>query len=298
MNSNKFFSFSRFYRLLMNDILINYKKYLLIILAAFIMGFVFLYSNMPKFAYGNELESSWRIFGKNDYMKIFMASIVALGVLVGSSFPDLGSKVKTTNYLLIPASTFEKFFSQFFIRVICGAAIFLVLFWIDARLARTISVMQMVELKTNLHYAYAEQVIEKFHYSMIFLYDNVISYSSEAGSYPIEKIVYHKSIETWGLSFCIISIGLYLFSVKLFFKKLGLVKSILSLVALFFAMALFMVVFSHIFYPDTKGFDVSLSNYTLQNGINNIEFWLCLIGFVSPLFLLSMGYFKLKEKQL
>ena len=64
MNSNKFFSFSRFYRLLMNDILINYKKYLLIILAAFIMGFVFLYSNMPKFAYGNELESSWRIFGK------------------------------------------------------------------------------------------------------------------------------------------------------------------------------------------------------------------------------------------
>jgi len=298
MNSNKFFSFSRFYRLLMNDVLINYKKYLLIIVAAFIMGFVFLYGSMPRLVYGSDTLYGWNRFNSSKYMNIFLASIVALGALVGSSFPDLGSKVKTANYLLIPASTFEKFFSQFFIRVICGAAIFLVLFWIDARLARAISVMQMVDVKTNLHYAYAEQFIEKFHYGMIFWYDRVVSYSTEVGSYPIEKIVYHKAIETWGLSLLIVSIGLYLFSVKLFFKKLGLVKSILSAVAVFFAMALFMVIFSHIFYPGTKGFDVSLSNYTLQNGINNVEFWLCLIGFVSPLFLLPMGYFKLKEKQL
>jgi len=298
MNSNNFFSFSRFYLLLRNDLLINYKKYCLAILVAFILGFVFLYGSMPRLIYGNEMENRSIIFSSSRYMYIFLASIAALGALAGSSFPDLGSKVKTSNYLLIPASTFEKFSSQFFIRVICGAAIFLVLFWIDARLARAISVMQMVDIKTNLHYANAEHIIDKFNYGMIFLYEKGISYSSETGSYPIEKIVYYKPIETWGTSLFIVSIGLYLFSVRLFFKKLGLVKSIISFVALFFILFLFMVLFSHIFYPRTVGFDMSLPTYTLQKGINNVELWLFLIGFVSPLFLLPLGYFKLKEKQL
>lgn len=290
MSSTNFFSFNRFYLLLRNDLLINYKKYCLAILVAFILGFVFLYGSMPRLVLGNEIENRLNIFDSNRYMYIFLPSIVALGALVGSSFPDLGSKVKTANYLLIPASTFEKFSSQFFIRVICGAAIFLVLFWVDAQLARYISVMQMVDAKTNLHYANAEHIIEKFNYGMIFLYNKV--------NYPVEKIVYYKSIETWGASLFIVSIGLYLFSVRLFFKKLGLVKSIISFVALFFILFLFMVIFSHIFYPNTVGFDVSLPTYTFQNDINNVEFWLFLIGFVSPLFLLPLGYFKLKEKQL
>jgi hypothetical protein len=290
MNSNKFFSYRRFNLLLRNDLLINYKKYCLAILVAFILGFVFLYGSMPRLIYGNEIENRWNIFDSNRYMNIFLASIVALGALVGSSFPDLGSKVKTANYLLIPASTFEKFSSQFFIRVICGAGIFLILFWIDARLARAISVMQMIDAKTNLHYVHAEQIIEKFNYGMIFLYNKV--------NYPVEKIVYYKSIETWGISFLIISMGLYLFSVKLFFKKLGLVKSIISSVAVYFVLALFMVIFSHIFYPDTKGFNVLIKDYPLESGFNNIKLWFCLIGFVSPLFLLPLGYFKLKEKQL
>lgn len=289
MNSTNFFSFNRFYLLLRNDLLINYKKYCLAILVAFILGFVFLYLNMPRVVYGGDMLNDWNRFGSNKYMNIFLASIVGLGALVGSSFPDLGSKVKTSNYLLIPASTFEKFFSQFFIRVICGAAIFLVLFWVDAQLARDISVMQMVDVKNNLHYANAERVIEKFNYGMIFLYKQ---------NYPTGMLVYHKSIETWGISLFIVSIGLYLFSVRLFFKKLGLVKSIISFVALFFILFLFMVIFSHIFYPNTVGFDVSLPTYTFQNNINNVEFWLFLIGFVSPLFLLPLGYFKLKEKQL
>jgi len=290
MNSNKFFSFSRFYLLMMNDLLINYKKYFLIIVGAFIMGFVFLYSSMPKFVYDSDIVNSWNIFGSSKYMNIFMTSIVALGVLIGSSFPDLGSKVKTANYLLIPASTFEKFTSQFFIRFICGAGIFLVVFWIDAQLARFISVMQMVDVKTNLHYVKAELFIEKFNYGMIFLYHKV--------NYPIEIIVYYKAIETWGLSFFIISMGLYLFSVKLFFKKLGLVKSIISFVIIIFVLILLMVIYSHIFYPQTKGFNVSLDQYNIIDNINNLELWICLIGLVSPLFLLPLGYFKLKEKQL
>lgn len=288
MNSTNFFSFNRFYLLLRNDLLINYKKYCLAILVAFILGFVFLYGSMPRLIYDGD--NSWNRFGSNRYGSIFLASLFVLGAAVGSSFSDLGSKVKTSNYLLIPASTFEKFFSQFFIRVICGAAIFFVLFWIDARLARVISVMQMMDVKTNLHYANAEHVIEKFNYGMIFLYNKV--------NYPVEKIVYHKAIETWGISFFVTSIGLFLFSTRLFFKKLGLVKSIISFVALFFILFLFMVIFSHIFYPSTVGFDVSLPNYILKDGINNVELWLCLIGFVSPLFLLPLGYFKLKEKQL
>ena len=167
MKTNQFFSFQRFCLLLRSDLLINYKRYSLIIVGAFIMGFVVLYGNMPKLVYG-EIHN-WDIFGSNKYIPIFLASLLALGVLVGSSFPDLGSKVRTANYLLIPSSTFEKLCSQIFIRFICGGGIFLVLFWIDAQLARSISVMQMVDAKTNLHYANAELVIQKFNYGMIFM---------------------------------------------------------------------------------------------------------------------------------
>ncbi|WP_243346810.1 hypothetical protein [Parabacteroides sp. FAFU027] len=287
MKTNQFFSLQRFCLLLRSDLLINYKKYTLIIVGAFIMGFVVLYGNMPKIVYGDIQD--WNTFGSNKYLGIFIASLLALGVLVGSSFPDFGSKVRTTNYLLIPSSTFEKFCSQIFIRFICGGGLFLVLFWIDAQLARSISVMQMVDVKTNLHYANAELVIQKFNYGMIFM--------QETTRYPNMKVVHYPAIGTWGISMLVISVGLYLFSVRLYFKKLGLVKSIISFAALFFILFLFMVIYSHIFYPNTEGFEVHLQDYTAWNILSNVEIWLCVIGFVSPLFLLPMGYFKLKEKQ-
>ncbi|HLP05466.1 MAG TPA: hypothetical protein VK152_08565 [Paludibacter sp.] len=289
MNTNQVFSLKRFSLLVRSDLMINYKKYLLTITGAFILGFVFLYGSMPRLVVGSQTLHSWEIFDDQRYMNIFIASIMALGVWVGSSFPGLGSKVKTANYLLIPSSTFEKFASQFFIRIVCGTAIFLILFWIDAQLARSVSVMQMVDAKTDLHYANAEMVIEKFNYGMVFLFRKI---------HQPEIIIYYKAIESWGLSFFAFSIGLYLFSVKLFFRRNGLVKTIISVVAVLLTILFIMTVFSHAFFPYTKGFSVTLPQYDTMQGINNMELWICSIGFLSPLFLLPLGYFKLKEKQL
>ena len=146
MKSNTFFSFSRFYLLLRNDILINYKKYLFMVLGAFVVGYIVLYWQMPK---------------------------------VDSIYPDF----KADNYT------------------------------------------------------------------------------------PI------------------------------FFKRFALVKTIISLVALSAIFWCIMVVFSHLFYPEIIGFTVYFNSYYLTTDITNFLIWICSISFLSWLFFLPLGYFKLKEKQ-
>src|SRR5665647_263187 len=115
MNSNKFFSFSRFYLLMRNDIMLNYKKYLFTIAGAFILGFIFLYMSMPQIIV---IDDNFKVdgliaFDSRRYLSIFIMCLFGLGTFVGSAFSELSNKVKTSNYLLIPASTFEKFLCQF-----------------------------------------------------------------------------------------------------------------------------------------------------------------------------------------
>ena len=96
----------------------------------------------------------------------------------------------------------------------------------------------------------------------------------------------------------IFSSGMFLFSVKIFFRKLGLIKTGISLVAAIFLIVVLAVGVSYLFYPETKGFNVANIGYFLSNGYINEEIFLYSIAYLAPLFLLPLGYFKLKEKQL
>jgi len=282
MNSNKFFSFNRFYRLLRNDILLNHKKYLLTIVGAFIMGFIVMYMYMPNqiLPYPN---SSFDIFR---YFNLFTMCLVGLGAFVGSAFSELSSKIKMSNYLLMPASTFEKFLCQFVIRAVVGTVIFLFIFWVDTHIAR---IAVLSHIKNNLGQLAGPEkynYIEKFHFSMFLIKNN----------YP--TVTNWRLFEGIGAILIVFSLGMFLFSVKIFFRKLGLIKTGIALVATLYLMIVIMICFSHLFYPETKGFNLGNFYYQLSNGYSNFEIFLYSLAYLAPLFLLPLGYFKLKEKQL
>jgi hypothetical protein len=282
MNSNKFFSFSRFYQLLRNDILLNYKKYLLTIVGAFILGFIVIYMQMPNYLYGYSGYS----FDASRYFNVFIMCLVGLGAFVGSAFSELSSKVKISNYLLLPASTFEKFLCQFVIRALVGTVIFMFIFWVDAHIAR---IAVLSNLKNNLGQLVGPEkydYIEKFHFSMFLI----------KSKYPI--VTNWKLFEGIGMILIIFSSGMFLFSVKIFFRKLGLIKTGISLVATLYLIMIVMMCFSQLFYPETKSFGIANIDYELSNGYSNDEIFLYSIAYTAPLFLLPLGYFKLKEKQL
>ena len=67
-----------------------------------------------------------------------MFYMMAVGVIVGTAFPDLTDKIKTSNYLLNPGSTFEKLMVQFLLRIGLFVPIALGIFWIAIRLAKAL----------------------------------------------------------------------------------------------------------------------------------------------------------------
>lgn len=280
MNSNKFFSFNRFYLLLRNDILLNHKKYLLTIIGAFILGFIVMYTSMPQyFVKGGLIEC----FGPSQYYKSFGICIIGLLALVGSAFAGFSSKPNTLNYLQLPASTFEKYLCQFVIYVLAGTILFFVIFWIDAHLARFVVLI-------NLKYSNGEIMgTEKYVFIHQFSYNTMF----------FERLAYIKYWHELIMPFiAIFSIGMYLFNVKVVFKKVGLIKSALSLVIFISLVFLLLTIFSQMFFPETKLFNISHRlHYTLINGLSNFDIWLSSLVCIAPFFIIPFGYFKLKEKQ-
>lgn len=282
MKSNKFFSLNRFYLLLRNDMFLNYKKYLLTIAGAFVIGFIFLYILMPKIEL---LGENYLLFDRSKYENAFIICLMGLGAFVGSAFSELSSKSKTSNYLLMPASTFEKFLGQFVIRIILGTTIFLFIFWVDAHLARIVALSQIEGPNHEPPSANASKCISAFHYSMFLVKDE----------YPV--LTNWKFVDGMAFILSIFSIGMYMFSVKIFFKKMGLVKTIISLVVISYFIFGSMMLLLRIFYPGA--IDVSFNNimYVLANGYNNMSIWMFSLVYCASLFLIPLGYFKLKEKE-
>jgi hypothetical protein len=83
----------------------------------------------------------------------------------------------------------------------------------------------------------------------------------------------------------------------LFTKRFALVKSSIALGVLIFALTCCLVLFSHLFYPETKGFDIELQKYEPYRGIDNLFLFYSSIAALVWLLFLPLAYFKLKEKQ-
>ena len=276
MSLNNYFSFKRFSCLLKQDLLINRSKYLLGILGLGLISYLlfYWYLSASKYAIISNSESI-----NNRYMACFMFYIMGVGAVVGTAFPELSDKIKTANYLLSPASTFEKFLVQFLLRIGLFVPIALGIFWIAIRLAKASLVPEML---------YGNQ-----------FFDPALLPYFEFRLLATRGVDHLWSIpEILIMVFGFFSYGCYLFSGATYFKRYALIKTVVVSGIAFGSCILFSMLLSHIFYAqETHGFDVKFKDFLVLGNLHSGVFFILLLSLVSWLFFLPIAYFKLKEKE-
>jgi len=273
MNFQQYFDFNRFYKLLKFDLSFNSKKYLtflgVLIIVLFILDIILLDStNKFRVLENNNRQYFYR---KSSYQtSLFITFIISMILVIGSSFPAFRKKESTSNYLLLPASTFEKFLFQFFIRILIFSPLFILIFWVDFKLASLI--YNLLDFKKDI-------LIPEFSVWDLFSYKMKLS----------DKIVMLLSV---------LSFASYLLVNAVHFKKNAVLKTIVVFGIFAFTVFLLNVILSHLFLPnEVNGFDVKIFHRYLENGLRTDQFCVYIIGIFSSLFLLPLTYFKLKEKQ-
>lgn len=276
--NNTFFSFKRFWLLLRNDIIINYKKYLNFFIALTIIGFVYSYNKMPtkyekrnwgvSYVNGKLTETNKFQFTRYRYDDIlFTLGLLSLGLAAGSSFSSLNKKNTARAYQLIPGSTFEKFLSEYLLIIIITGGLFLIILWIDVVLARKLALM---------------------------VFEGDSTYAIE--QFSLSKFISNNKAVILSMIFIIH----LLFTLRHFFEKNPLVKGILATAVLFFITIGIMMSISYGFFPKefAEGRKIYLGDKLSLDGRDYYGYWLTITSVIGTLFLLPLGYYKLKEKQL
>lgn len=275
MKTNSFFNLNRFVALARQDLMLNKYKYWLTLAVAFgaiYLALIYQMQNQPQgfvyptYKYAFSQHPGW------GYANQFLLILLGLGAFIGVAFSSFASKTNTTSLLLLPASTFEKYAYPFVFRVLVGLFFFVLIYWVDAQLAR----WSLAESKTFVENNF---VIVPFQFSMFFLSMNNVS----------NNIL---------LYFSVVSIGMYLYVVPLFFKKQALIKTILSFFALMLVYVTCLVIYSHLFNPETKGYNITLDQFKITDQLDSVTLMFHILVDVAWIFLLFLGYFKLKEKRL
>jgi hypothetical protein len=277
MPFNNYFNVKRFTRLLKQDLLINRKKYLLnivgLVLVTYLLSYWFLSSSKPSLVQSPELINII-------YFTYFLFYMMLVGVIVGTAFPDLTDKIKTANYLLSPASTFEKFLVEFLLRIGFFIPLALGIFWIAIRLAKA-SLIADPEVLYG-HKFFDPSVIPYFEFRLLV-------------TRGVDKLW-----DSWQILFFIFgffSYGAYLFAGTTYFKRYALVKTVLISGILFIGCVLFSMLLSNIFYPEITGFKLQLETFQVTEKLDSTKFSLLSLSLLSWIFFLGMAYFKLKEKE-
>jgi hypothetical protein len=99
------------------------------------------------------------------------------------------------------------------------------------------------------------------------------------------------------MGFSLFSLGTFAFAARLFFKRFAVVKTILLVGALILLFLVGMIILSHLFNPETRGFEVKLEDIVLGKDLSSMKLLVYYIVSLSWLFFLPLGYFLLKEKQ-
>ncbi|MCL1974350.1 MAG: hypothetical protein FWG54_06000 [Bacteroidetes bacterium] len=249
----------RWLGLLNSDLRLNSKRYLIILLGAFVVGYLALLMSMRSITH----------YESSGYITVFMFGLIGLGFFAGSAFQPFNHQTTTADYLLLPASSFEKLLAQILIYVVLGSLCYLLIFWIDAHLARwTALAIAAAQSK--------EVVIDLFRYAMLWK------------DMALPLIIW----------MVVIAIGFYLFALRLFFKRYAFVKSVLVLFCTFGLWYCFMVGLSHLFFSETEGFMIHIPDYKTGNGLYLVEIYVFVMACCVWLTAFPLAYYKLKEKTL
>ncbi|MDR1762424.1 MAG: hypothetical protein LBR64_00495 [Dysgonamonadaceae bacterium] len=267
MKTNNFFDFRRFGRLLAADFRLNGKRYLFFALGALVGIYlidIFSIINIYNMPFDDSLGT---YIYMPVYSAIFFLSMLIIYAFAGSSFPAFSDKNESASYLLLPASHFEKFLAQFVIYIAGGIVMLFIFFWIDIHLAR----LTVAPFKNF--------PITPFSYKEMF----------------IDFIKEDKS--NFVLILISTAVGIFLFSVRLFFGKYALTKGVASLFGFIFLLFCLLCLFTQIFYPKTANWEVYVFDYRI-NGIHVMSILMGFFALVVILFSLPIAYYKLKDKHL
>lgn len=270
MQTNNYFNFNRFTLLLKQDLLINKTKYLLTIiglgLITYLLCYWFLNSNKDSIISNDD-------FIYQIYTICFAFFMIVIGVVIGTAFPDLSDKIKTSHYLLSPGSTFEKLIVQFMLRIGLFVPLALGIFWIAIRLAKASLIPGESGLDTSL--------IPYFEFRSLITNG-------------------HRLWNIWPILFVIFglfSYGIYLFAGTTYFKRYALVKTLIVSAIILGIAILFSMLLSNIFYTQNKFFDLQLPSIQVAENLDNLMIAALGLTFFSWIFFLAITYFNLKEKE-
>lgn len=262
MPQNKYFNPGRFARLFRNDLVINYRTYLYALtgigLAIYALISFFMLKDKQNFSTINDYTPSLAIY------------ILVIWLVAGTSFPAFQHQIKTSNYLLSPGSTFEKFLVQFVIRILLFIPLSLFIYWVGAHLAKASMVADPVT-------GFDPFFIPDFSFSDSF--NHLITRDHLA------------------IIFSIFSVTTLFFAGSVYFKRFALFKTLVVFLVICGTVLSTFVLLSHIYYPlSTSGFNIALKSYPVDDVWTNIQYFFAFVG-LSWLFFLPLAYFKLKEKE-
>ncbi|MEA3451632.1 MAG: hypothetical protein U9Q83_06975, partial [Bacteroidota bacterium] len=122
MNQNNILSLKRFYLVIKRDVFVNLKTTIIAFGVLYAIFFIpYLNAFIQKIVFNTVKTINPSELGENFYTGFLIIGIL---LFAGSAFKDFRTKLKTQNYLLIPASTTEKFLSVLLISTIGFTAIY------------------------------------------------------------------------------------------------------------------------------------------------------------------------------
>ena len=226
---NQFFNIQRFAKYAAYDVRTNYKRYLMAVAIGAVGAFLITYSNIRIInIMGMGLEIEEQLI-RMDFQMPFAAENAANGfifsliiffpIFLMLSFPALTSKKSTMNYLLLPASTFEKYLYELIVRIFIGFGLFLLIFYLMANFA-------LIAYELFLNVRFAEIVAE---------HQRSISMGRLAFA-DVIRIIFGNNEDVQRIWVIPVWIANYLcvFSVRTFFGRFAFVKTMVVIIGVIF----------------------------------------------------------------
>lgn len=263
METNNVFSFRRLVLLGKQSLILN-KKMILIALAGFVGTLIiamFFFQAMNEF-------KNWL---NRDSEVVFVSLFITLGILYsGLSFPGFRSKEKTMAYLMLPASSSEKFVFEIVTRIIVFILFMPLLFWTVANIEGAL-----------VHHF----VPELINYKFSFVEPHTIKPA------PIENEAWIAFAIAQGILFIFITA----FTGASHFSKSPLLKTL-------FAITMIVAGYFILIYLVFKGlslneFDADKNHILFITNKNNSLIAFAIAATILNLCLISIAFFRLKEKE-
>jgi hypothetical protein len=263
MQNNNLFSIQRFLILFKQSLTVN-KKLIGISLAG-VTGTIFvllmLFQSMSSLKYWDE----------NSYVVTFLLFFFSIGAIYSSlSFPAFRSKERSMSYLMLPASTSEKFIFELLIRIVTFILLLPPLFWVIANLEGAV-----------VHHYKPEFINYKFSYARGY-----------------DKFTNNMAIHGWTkIAFIQGSLFIFfaVFTGASHFSKSPLVKTLFTLSIITSGF----VLYTYLLY---KGLNIKEHSYTIERILfikskNGLAVFCAVALTVINLSLLMITWFRLKEKE-